>query len=310
MPIPPDKYPDDYTLGRGDVISVTYLTTIAPEDSEYKLQIGDIMFMEFHRNEQLNRNIIVLPDGTVSMPFLGTVMAAGLSVDELTSKLCAEYKRRDFYRQPDITLSVVTFNNRLKEMMEAAANVSGGQARMASVDQDGYIRLMLLEPILAEGKTLQVLSDEVRAAYSERIPSVSVHFELREIKSNLVCFLGEVNNPGIVNMTTPMYLSQAIGMVGGFRNTSGLSSVVLIRPGEDNKPQARLIDLERVLSQGDLSHDVILRRNDVVYVPRSVIAVLNDAVLFGIRNMMPVETFGNVGMGFNYDWGPHASDYK
>ena len=304
---PPEPYPDDYTLGVGDVLSTTYLTTVNPDTSGYRLQIGDIMFMEFHRNEQLNRNIIVLPDGTVTLPFLHSVHAAGSTITELTEYVQKEYKRRDLYRQPDITIALVTFNNRLKEMMEAASSTTAGQSRLTNVDQDGYVRLMLLEPILAKGKTLQQLSQEVSEAYSKLIPSMSVYFELREIRSNLVCFLGEVNSPGVVNLTTPMYLSQAIGLVGGFKGTSGLSTVVLVRPGEDNKPVARLINLSKILSSGDLSSDVILRRRDIVYVPRSVIATLNDIILMGIRNMIPIETFGNIGMGFNYDWGPHSS---
>jgi len=45
----------------------------------------------------------------------------------------------------------------------------------------------------------------------------------------------------------------------------------------------------------------MVKRYDIIYVPPSLIHSLNQMVLFGIRRMLPIETFSNV--GFSYVWG-------
>ncbi len=52
-----------------------------------------------------------------------------------------------------------------------------------------------------------------------------------------------------------------------------------------------------------MSGDVLLRRYDVVYVPPSHIHEMNKAVLYGIKNMMPVHST-SVNAGFTYLFGP------
>jgi hypothetical protein len=64
-----------------------------------------------------------------------------------------------------------------------------------------------------------------------------------------------------------------------------------------------LFDLNAVLTKGDMSGDVLLRRYDVVYVPPSHIHEMNKAVLYGIKNMMPVHST-SVNAGFTYLFGP------
>jgi protein involved in polysaccharide export with SLBB domain len=54
---------------------------------------------------------------------------------------------------------------------------------------------------------------------------VSVITELKQMRANYLYVLGEVNNPGMVNIMGPMGVAQAVAAAGGFKPTSDLSSV-------------------------------------------------------------------------------------
>ena len=170
---------------------------------------------------------------------------------------------------------------------------------------DGTLTVPLMKPIQVAGRSCTWLQGQIQQTYSNELGNVSVHVDLKEIKSNLAYVLGEVNRPGVINMTAPMTVTQLIALSGGYKDTSGLSSVVLIRPDENNHPTGRLLDIAKVLATGNMGDDVLVHRYDVVYVPPSIIHKLNQMVMFGIRNMMPLQSYGNV--CFQYLWGPGSS---
>ena len=128
-----------------------------------------------------------------------------------------------------------------------------------------------------------------------------MQIDLKEIRSNLVYVMGEVNRPGVVNMSAPMTVTQLIALSGGYKDSAGLASVVLIRPDENNHPTGRVLNVEKVLAKGNMGDDLLVQRYDVIYVPPSMIHKLNLTVLFGIRNMMPIQS--NADVGFQYLWG-------
>ncbi len=76
----------------------------------YKLETGDEIEIRFLYNTELNDKMTIRPDGRISMPLMGEIAAAGLSVGELTDLLQKKYK--DTVRQPVITVQVRGFANR------------------------------------------------------------------------------------------------------------------------------------------------------------------------------------------------------
>jgi polysaccharide biosynthesis/export protein len=54
---------------------------------EYKVKPGDTLQVEVLEDPSLNRQVLVLPDGSVSFPMAGTIKASGKSVPEVKSAL-------------------------------------------------------------------------------------------------------------------------------------------------------------------------------------------------------------------------------
>jgi polysaccharide biosynthesis/export protein len=55
--------------------------------AEYKLKPGDTIELTVWQEPKLNRSLIVAPDGTISVPLVGQVAVAGLSVSSLAGRL-------------------------------------------------------------------------------------------------------------------------------------------------------------------------------------------------------------------------------
>ncbi len=77
---------------------------------EYRIQPGDLLEIKFFYNEELNEEITVRPDGRISLQLAHDVMAAYLTVPELTNQLKKKYETD--VRDPEITVFVRSFSSR------------------------------------------------------------------------------------------------------------------------------------------------------------------------------------------------------
>jgi polysaccharide export outer membrane protein len=73
------------------VMLATLLATVSLNSvafaQEYKIQRGDTLRVEVREDPSLNRDALVMPDGQISLPQIGTVRAAGRTVDQLSGSL-------------------------------------------------------------------------------------------------------------------------------------------------------------------------------------------------------------------------------
>jgi polysaccharide export outer membrane protein len=153
--------------------------------------------------------------------------------------------------------------------------------RPVKVDKNGYIDLPLIGRIEAAGKT----TPELEAAMVERLkkyvrnPRVSVH--VNEYHSSPVSVLGEVNTPGVYQLSGPKHLLEMISLAGGLRADAG-TTVQITREtsaGPLNIPGARLdltgkyqsaeVDLTSLTSGKDPALNILMQPEDVVSIPKA-----------------------------------------
>lgn len=86
--------------------------------------------------------------------------------------------------------------------------------------------------------------------------------------------LGEVKSPGKYPLGRRTTLLQALGLGGGYTDVADIGKVIIIsRQGET--PQVRVANLQSVLVRGDISADLTVNNEDVVFVPRSGVGDFN-----------------------------------
>ena len=73
-------------------------------ESEYKIGVGDQLGVSVWRNTELSISVPVRPDGKISVPLVGDVMAAGLSAEQLAADLTK--KLESYVRNPQVTVIV------------------------------------------------------------------------------------------------------------------------------------------------------------------------------------------------------------
>lgn len=92
-------------------------------------------------------------------------------------------------------------------------------------------------------------------------------------RENKVFVMGEVKKPGVLHFVDPMDVLEAITEAGDFLTTANRRQVVVVRGGL-NEPKVYAINALDMME--GLTHErFILTRNDIVYVPRTLIADWN-----------------------------------
>lgn len=84
----------------------------APAQGSYQVRPGDSLTIEVLEDPDLNRNVLVLPDGTISFPLVGTLSAQGRTVTEIRSILATRLAS-NFAVPPNVFVSVNTLAERV-----------------------------------------------------------------------------------------------------------------------------------------------------------------------------------------------------
>lgn len=77
----------------------------ADTSTDYRLVAGDKLRIEVYRDPQLSQNLQVRPDGKITLPLIGDVMAAGETPSSLRDTITTAL--RDYINNPVVTVIVV-----------------------------------------------------------------------------------------------------------------------------------------------------------------------------------------------------------
>ncbi len=76
----------------GALVSATYAQETADQES-YRVQPGDVLLVSVWEEEDLEREVLVRPDGGLSFPLVGDLVAKGKSVDQLRAEIAKRIAR-------------------------------------------------------------------------------------------------------------------------------------------------------------------------------------------------------------------------
>ncbi len=82
-----------------------FAATAAVAQSGYQIQPGDTLQIEVLEDPSLNRSVLVLPDGTISFPFAGSVAASGRSAGQV-SDIITSGIASNFATEPNVFVTV------------------------------------------------------------------------------------------------------------------------------------------------------------------------------------------------------------
>ena len=292
---PMPKIEHEYLLGPGDILEIVYHYTPKPDTKEYYLSVSDVLKVEFAYHPDMDRELTISPDGNITMPLKGPVQALGLTPEKLGKKIEELYK--PIFIDPIVTVTMIQYNRTIDRLKIAITTSVRGQSKISAIRPDGYLSFPVIDDVLAGGKTLPELKTILTKQYQAQVDNLTITLILQEMKANVVYVMGEVEKPDIYLMDGQTSIAQLISRAGGFKDAAEKSTVLVISRDKQRRPWGRLVDMKKVLYDGDISQDIILNQYDVVYVPKSAIAQANLFVKQYINDMIPSALIGPYDMG-------------
>lgn len=171
----------------------------------------------------------------------------------------------------------------------------------AVIRPDGRIALQLVGEISTAGLTPAELQSSLTEKFSSFLQRPQVAVLLRKLTPQRAYIGGEVATPGVVALHGPTTVLDAIVQTGGAKNTAEMASVIVLRRNGTSSPVFYRLDLKAHLSM-EANEDIPLEPFDLVFVPKSYIARLNQIVEQYIEKLIPVDR----SFGLYYNLGPNV----
>lgn len=74
-------------------------------DQSYEIQAGDVLFVSVWKEEDMQREVLVGPDGTISFPLAGDISVSGKTVAAVRTELIEKISQ--FIPEPSISVSII-----------------------------------------------------------------------------------------------------------------------------------------------------------------------------------------------------------
>ncbi len=279
------------------------------QGSTYRLQPEDVVRIQIYNQQDIIAVLPVGPDGNISAPFVGTILAEGKTTSELEAELAEVYKTKLGLRDPVVSVTIEKYRQiratvtgavpapGIYEMKPGDSLINlytkgGGQMRDNSTDlRRATIRRKGSQELIPVDLYSMLIKGDMSQNYEVRDGDELI---IPEETRNRIVVLGRVPAPGPYPYKEPMTLMDAIALgKGEIEFRSKLSAVRVIRqlpgrPGEYLQIQANLV---KFMNNGDSAQNVELKPGDIVWVPDS--GNINYSQVTSIANILFIlDRFG------------------
>ncbi len=170
--------------------------------------------------------------------------------------------------------------------VHTAAELSGDYP----VGPDGRVNLPLAGGVAIAGQTAPEAARTFAARYASVLRDPIIEVRAASFGSQRILVGGEVNEPGLIDLpSTRVGVMEAVMLAGGPTIRARRGRVVVLRRADNGGVMMREVDLSDALSGRRGADTMALTRHDIVFVPRSGIAEVNDFIELYVRNIIPVD---------------------
>jgi len=146
------------------------------------------------------------------------------------------------------------------------------------VRPDGRITFPLAGEIFVAGMSPAGLDSVLTERYSEIVVDPRITVIVKDFSPQKVYVLGEVKMAGDIEYERGMTVTQALAEASSFTDEARKTNVLVIRRVAEDHIVGIEVNLEAVLSKGDFTQDIPLKPYDIVYLPKSRIATIEQFV--------------------------------
>ena len=158
----------------------------------YKMAVGDQLQINVWKNEELSLAEPIRPDGKISMPLIGDVMAVGLTPEELAAKI--EIRLANYIKAPNVTVILTSLQGH--EFL-SRIRVTGSVTQNISMS---YHQGMTVLDAVLEAGSVDLYADANNTKLHRRTDKGSVSYDIRlkdimedgDMKTNVVLMPGDI----------------------------------------------------------------------------------------------------------------------
>lgn len=242
-------------------------------DADYVIGDGDSLQISVWGVPELSTAAAVRPDGKITMPAVGDVVATGLTPTQLSEKLTKELET--YVKKPIVTVSVSGITNnkvyvfgggtstgafdlsRRTTLLKFLANLGGMQKadlERAYLMRDGKNLDIDFYDLFVKGDLSKDI--ELRAEDLIYIP------DNEEMK---IYIMGAVGTPQYIFYREGIRILDAILESGGLTKFAKERRVIVLRKVDGETTELR-VNARDLMNQGDLKQNIELRRGDFIIV--------------------------------------------
>lgn len=274
----------------------------SPVTVEYRIDKEDILEISLWPYK-MTREVVVRPDGMISLPTVGDIQAQGLTVPELKEKIIQGVKgsfekklKYSIVGETKERVYLIGMGDRLEILVWKSPELS----RDTIVRPDGNISYPLIGDLKAEGLTLAQLNDNISGLLRKYVkdPQVSimvksfgfdnqnqedtierekadVYVAIKKISGKKFVVMGNVTKPGVYTFTNSLRLIEALALAGDCTKYAVKNNILVIRGDIHNNPQIISCNVDAILKNAKLNENLLIQSQDIIYVPRSLIGNIN-----------------------------------
>jgi len=292
-------------------------------ENNYRIGPGDRFgFLVRGRQDISREDVVVAPDGLVSLPRVGVFRIQGMTIPEATAFVTGRLDA--FYDNPEVSLLLSHINNNQVFVLGRVANpgavhFSGQGTLLEALSLAGGLpadtRMSFLSRcMIVRGNDmiiwvdLRELLERGNIALNTRLQNGDFIF-IPQSEDQVAYILGEVPRPGVLVLRSQMTLLDAVMQSGGPTLNADQTKVFLVRSvgGQGHVVQ---IDMRDMITRGDLRHNFVLKDGDIVLMGRSGMGSFNTFITQLMPGMRAVdftintaEAFGAMAELRNRIWG-------
>ncbi len=138
--------------------------------------------------------------------------------------------------------------------------------RDVTVMPDGRITFPLTGDILAQGRTVAEVKENITAKLKKYIDSPEVTVIVNESRSRRIYTIGNLRRPGPYRLEVNMTVLQALATAGGFSEWADTKNILIVRRQGGKEIQLRF-NYNEFISGKSVEQNIVLYPDDTIVVP-------------------------------------------
>ncbi len=247
--------------------------------ADYRIGARDLLEIRVFDLEQLDTSVRVSENGTISLPLIGEIVAAGVTRAGLEEAIKIALKR--YITDPQVSVFIREYQSQRFSVMGAVQNpgtyeMVGRKNLLEAISDAGGINdaesagTVTILRARIEGAPLQIELDQLlelgTTALNIQIePGDTINVVPK--KRFFIYVYGQVRTPGSFELREDVTLLQAISLAGGLGDRAASSKIRILRRMPDGSQDVIEVNLDEIVDGN--SPDIPVRPNDVIIVPET-----------------------------------------